>query len=40
MKIIQDWFNKYNIDAKYSIIDVKENEIESLVQKIKNKEYN
>ena len=22
------WFNKYNIDAKYSIIDVKENEIE------------
>ena len=32
------WFNKYNIDAKYSIIDVKENEIESLVQKIKNKE--
>ena len=29
------WFNKYKVDASYSIIDVKENELSTIVKKIK-----
>ncbi len=32
------WFNKYKVDASYSIIDVKENELSTIVKKIKNHE--
>ena len=32
------WFNKYNIEANYSLLNIKEQEIESVVKKIKNKE--
>ena len=32
------WFNKYKIDADYSILDIKENELSKIVKKIKNKE--
>ena len=31
------WFQKYKIDANYSILNVKENELSSIVEKIKNK---
>ncbi len=32
------WFNKYDIEANYSLLNIKEQEIESVVKKIKNKE--
>ena len=32
------WFNKYNIEANYSLLNIKEEEIESVVKKIKSKE--
>ena len=31
------WFQKYKIDANYSILNVKENELSSIVEKIKDK---
>ena len=34
------WFKKYNINANYSIIETKDNDIESTIQKIKNKNLN
>ncbi len=32
------WFKKYNIDASYSIIDVKNNDLTEIIKQIKNKE--
>jgi len=32
------WFNKYNIAADYSLLNIKEKEIESVAKKIRNKE--
>ncbi len=32
------WFDKYKIDADYSILDIKENELSKIVKKIKDKE--
>ncbi len=32
------WFKKYNIDAEYSLFDIKENEISNIIKKIKKKE--
>ena len=32
------WFRKYKIDAKYSILEIKENKLEEVVNKIKRKE--
>ena len=32
------WFKKYEIDADYSLIDVKVNELPDIVKKIKNKD--
>ena len=32
------WFDKYNLDADYSIIDVKEENLEDIIHRIKNKE--
>ena len=34
------WFEKYKIDAEYSIIDIKENDLAKIVNKLKNKELN
>ena len=34
------WFKKYKIDADYSIIDIKESELEDIVKQIKNKKLN
>ena len=34
------WFEKYKIDASYSLIEVKENELSKVVEKIKNKDLN
>ena len=34
------WFEKYKIDAEYSIIDIKENELAKIVNKLKDKELN
>ena len=34
------WFEKYKIDAHYSIIDIKESELKNVIEKIKNKELN
>ena len=34
------WFNKYNIEATYSLFNIKEQEIETIVKKIRNKELN
>ena len=31
------WFEKYNINAEYSIIEAKENDLEKIVKKVKNK---
>ena len=31
------WFKKYNIDAEYSIINIEENKLDSLINKIKDK---
>ena len=32
------WFKKYKIDAHYSIIEIKENELPNIINKIKNKD--
>lgn len=32
------WFKKYNIEATYSLFNIKEQEIEPVIKKIKNKE--
>jgi shikimate dehydrogenase len=32
------WFNKYNIEADYSLLNIEEKDIESVVKKIRNKE--
>jgi shikimate dehydrogenase len=32
------WFNKYNIEADYSLLNIKEKDIENAVKKIRNKE--
>ena len=32
------WFNKYEIDANYSIIDIKESEISSIIKKLKDED--
>ena len=32
------WFKKYGINADYTLIDIKQNEISELVQKIRKKE--
>ena len=32
------WFKKYNIDAEYNLLEINENEINSVINKIKNKE--
>ena len=34
------WFKKYKIDASYSLIEVKEDELPKVVEKIKNKNLN
>ena len=34
------WFEKYGIDASYSLIEIKENELSEIVKKIKSKELN
>ena len=31
------WFRKYGIDAEYSIINIKDNELPSIIKKIKDK---
>lgn len=33
------WFHKYEIDANYSIINVKEKDLSDVITKIRNKEY-
>ena len=32
------WFNKYNIDADYSILKVKDNNLSDIIEKIKTKD--
>ncbi len=32
------WFKKYNIDAEYELLDIDKNEIQNVIDKIKNKE--
>ena len=34
------WFNKYNIEASYSLLDIKEEGIKKVVKKIRDKELN
>ena len=34
------WFNKYKIDANYSLLNIKEKDIESITDKLRNKELN
>ncbi len=34
------WFNKYNIEADYSLLNIEEKDIENVVKKIRNKELN
>ena len=34
------WFKKYKIDANYSIINVDDDGLSNLIEKIKNKKYN
>ena len=34
------WFNKYNIEADYSLLSIEEKDIENIVKKIRNKELN
>ena len=33
------WFKKYEIDADYSIIDIKESEISVIIQKLKDQDF-
>ena len=30
------WFNKYNIDAEYELLNVSENQVQNVINKIKN----
>ena len=32
------WFKKYNLDAEYTLLDIEENEISNVIEKIKEKE--
>ena len=32
------WFNKYNIDAEYELLNVTENQVQDVINKIKDKE--
>ena len=32
------WFKKYNINAEYELLDIDKNEIQNVIDKIKNKE--
>ena len=32
------WFNKYNIDATYSILDIQSTELSNVIQRIRTKE--
>ena len=32
------WFNKYNIEASYSLIDIDDHDLQSVIEKIKSKE--
>ena len=32
------WFNKYNINAEYELLDIEEKEIQNVINKIKDKE--
>ena len=34
------WFNKYDIQAEYSLLHIKEKDIENVIKKIRNKELN
>ena len=34
------WFKKYNIDANYSLLDVKEDNLKNVIKKIRDKEIN
>ncbi len=34
------WFNKYNINAEYSLLDVKEKDLKNVIKKIRDKELN
>ena len=34
------WFEKYNIEANYVLLDINEKELESVVKKVRNKELN
>ncbi len=34
------WFNKYKIDADYSLLNISEKDIESVAKKVRNKELN
>ena len=34
------WFEKYNIDADYSILEVRDDQLEEIVEKIKNRTLN
>jgi len=34
------WFKKYNIDANYSLLHVEEDNLEGVINKIRNKELN
>ena len=33
------WFKKYKIDAEYSIINIEENKLDSLINKVKDKAF-
>ena len=32
------WFKKYNINAEYELLDIDKNEIQNVIDRIKNKE--
>ena len=34
------WFNKYNIEADYSLLNIEEKDIVNILKKIRNKELN
>ena len=34
------WFEKYNVNASYSIIEVVESELDGVIKKIKNRDLN
>ena len=34
------WFKKYKIDAEYSILEIKDNELVNIIEKIKNSKLN